>query len=137
MWDLETELRGKSWEVSQVKTVEELERIRKQAQAMTRLREGGETTKIVVGMGTCGIAAGARQTLAAIMDELAKRNIEDVIVTQTGCIGLCEQEPIITVAVPGAEKVSYGKISGDKARKIVASHVVNGRVVGEWVITTG
>ena len=70
-----------------MKTVEELERIRKQAQAMTRLREGGDTTKIVVGMGTCGIAAGARETLSAIMDELARRNIQDVIVTQTGCIG--------------------------------------------------
>ncbi len=132
-----TELMGKSWEVSQVKTVEELERIRKQAQAMTRLREGGETTKIVVGMGTCGIAAGARETLSAIMDELARRNIQDVIVTQTGCIGLCEQEPIITVVMPGTEKVAYGKVSMEKARKIVASHVVNGQVVGEWVIPTG
>jgi len=120
-----------------VKTVEELERIRKQAQAMTRLREGGETAKIVVGMGTCGIAAGARETLSAIMDELARRNIQDVVVTQTGCIGLCEQEPIVTVVMPGAEKVAYGKVSREKARKIVASHVVNGQVVGEWVIPTG
>ncbi len=121
-----------------MKTVEDLERIRKQAQAMTRLREGKETTRIVVGMGTCGIAAGARETLSAIMDELARRNIQDVIVTQTGCIGLCEQEPIISIMMPGTEKVTYGKVSKEKARKIVASHVVNGQVVGgEWVIPTG
>lgn len=117
-----------------MKTVEDLERIRKQAKVMTKLREGGETTKVVVGMGTCGIAAGARETLSAIMDELARRNIQDVIVTQTGCIGLCEQEPIITVERPGEGKVSYGKVSGERARKIVASHVINGQVVGEWVI---
>jgi NADP-reducing hydrogenase subunit HndB len=120
-----------------VKTVEDLERIRKQAKAMTRLRESAETTKIVVAMGTCGIAAGARETLSAIMDELARRNLQDVIVTQTGCIGLCEQEPIIAVMIPGREKVSYGRVSPEKARQIVASHVVNGQVVGEWVIPTG
>lgn len=122
--------------MSAMKTVEELERIRKQAQAMTRLREGKETTRIVVGMGTCGIAAGARETLAAIMDELAKRNIQDVVVTQTGCVGLCEQEPIVDVIKPGAPKVTYGKVTQEKARQIVASHVVNGKVVGEWVIAT-
>ncbi|HHY47946.1 MAG TPA: (2Fe-2S) ferredoxin domain-containing protein, partial [Firmicutes bacterium] len=80
-----------------MKSLEELEQIRKEAQAMTRLREGKETVRIVVGMGTCGIAAGARETLAAIMDELARRNLLDVAVTQTGCIGLCEQEPIVDV----------------------------------------
>lgn len=122
--------------MSAMKTVEELERIRKQAQAMTRLREGKETTRIVVGMGTCGIAAGARETLAAIMDELAKRNIQDVVVTQTGCVGLCEQEPIVDVIKPGAPKVTYGKVTQEKARQIVASHLVNGKVVGEWVIAT-
>ncbi|MDI7246289.1 MAG: (2Fe-2S) ferredoxin domain-containing protein [Bacillota bacterium] len=119
-----------------MKTVEELDRIRKQAQAMTRLREGKETTRIVVGMGTCGIAAGARETLAAIMEELAKRNIQDVVVTQTGCIGLCEQEPIVDVIKPGATKVTYGKVTKEKARQIVASHIVNGQVVGEWVIAS-
>lgn len=122
--------------MSAMKTVEELERIRKQAQAMTRLREGKETTRIVVGMGTCGIAAGARETLGAIMDELAKRNIQDVVVTQTGCVGLCEQEPIVDVIKPGAPKVTYGKVTQEKARQIVASHIVNGKVVGEWVIAT-
>lgn len=122
--------------MSAMKTVEELERIRKQAQAMTRLREGKETTRIVVGMGTCGIAAGARETLSAIMDELAKRNIQDVVVTQTGCVGLCEQEPIVDVIKPGAAKVTYGKVTKEKARQIVASHIVNGQVVGEWVIAS-
>lgn len=117
-----------------MKTVEELERIRKQAQAMTRLREGREATRIVVGMGTCGIAAGARETLSAIMDELGRRNIQDVVVTQTGCVGLCEQEPLVDVMKPGAAKVTYGKVTKERARQIVASHVVNGRVIGEWVV---
>ncbi len=119
-----------------MKTVEELDRIRKQAQAMTRLREGKETTRIVVGMGTCGIAAGARETLSAIMDELAKRNIQDVVVTQTGCVGLCEQEPIVDVIRPGSARVTYGKVTKEKARQIVANHIVNGQVVGEWVIAS-
>lgn len=98
-----------------MKTVEDLERIRKQAKAMTRLRESAETTKIVVAMGTCGIAAGARETLSAIMDELARRNLQDVIVTQTGCIGLCEQEPIIAVMIPGRESVVRKSVSGKSA----------------------
>ncbi|NPV53328.1 MAG: (2Fe-2S) ferredoxin domain-containing protein [Firmicutes bacterium] len=120
-----------------MKSLEELERIKKEAQAMTKLREDRESTKIVVGMGTCGIAAGARETLAAIMDELAKRNLQDVIITQTGCVGLCEQEPIVDIMKPGKPKVTYGRVTGERARQIIASHVVNDRVVGEWVIATG
>lgn len=119
-----------------MKSLEELERIKKEAQAMTRLREGKETVKIVVGMGTCGIAAGARETLAAILDELAKRNLQDVVVTQTGCIGLCEQEPIIDIIRVGQPKVTYGRVTGERARQIIANHVVNGRIIGEWVIST-
>jgi len=117
-----------------MRSLEELEKIKKEAQAMTKLREGKEAAKIVVGMGTCGIAAGARETLAAIMDELAKRNLQDVVVTQTGCVGLCEQEPIVDVIKPNKPKVTYGHVTPERARQIVSSHIVNDRVIGEWVI---
>lgn len=70
----------------------------------------------------------------AILDELNKRNLSQVIVTQTGCVGLCEQEPIIDVTLPDQPKVTYGKVSPDKARQIIANHVVNGNIIGEWVI---
>lgn len=117
-----------------MKSLEDLKKIRESAQAMIHLREGGEAVNIVVGMGTCGIAAGARETLSAILDELQKRNLSNVVVTQTGCVGLCEKEPLVDVIVPGQPRVTYGYVNGDKARRIVASHVVNKQVIGEWVV---
>jgi len=119
-----------------MKSLADLEALRKKAQEQTRLRETEAGTKIVVGMGTCGIAAGAREVMSAIMDEISKRNIADVSVTQTGCVGMCEQEPIIEVARSGQPKVSYGYVTAEKARKIIAQHVINGQIVGEWVIST-
>lgn len=117
-----------------MKSLDELAKVREEAKALTGLREGKEGAKIVIGMGTCGIAAGARETLMAFLDELAKRNIQDVTVTQTGCLGLCDQEPMVDIFMPGKNKVTYGKIDADKARRIVANHVVNGNVIGEWVV---
>ncbi len=116
-----------------MKTLADLEALRKKAQEATRLREGEKGKKIIVGMGTCGIAAGARDVLAAIMEEIEKRGLEDVMVTQTGCVGMCEQEPMVEV-IMGDAKVMYGRIDADKARKIVAQHIVNGQMIGEWVI---
>ncbi len=117
-----------------MKSLEELRRIRDAAQQMMHVRQGDDTVRIVVGMGTCGIAAGARTTLAAIMDELEKRNLHDVVVTQTGCVGLCEKEPLVDVIRQGQPKVTYGYVDGERARQIIASHVVNGQIVGEWVV---
>lgn len=119
-----------------MKSLEELAKIKEEARKMTEIREGenAEKIKIVVGMGTCGIAAGARETMGAILQELEKRNLDNVLVTQTGCLGLCEQEPIMEVKLPGGPQVTYGKVSADKARQIIARHVVNGNIVGEWVI---
>lgn len=119
-----------------MKTLADLEALRKRAQEATKIREGEQGTKIIVGMGTCGIAAGARDVMAAIMDEISKRNILDVTVTQTGCVGMCEQEPIVEVMKQGMPKVSYGYVTAEKARKIIAQHVINSQIVGEWVITT-
>ncbi|MCX7796856.1 MAG: (2Fe-2S) ferredoxin domain-containing protein [bacterium] len=119
-----------------LKSLEDLKRIREQAQAQIRLRTQEANTKIIVGMGTCGIAAGARETLMAILDELAKRNIQDVVVTQTGCVGLCEYEPLVNVVKPGQPKITYMKVTPERARQIVASHIVNDQVVNEWVLST-
>lgn len=117
-----------------MKSLEELAKIREEAKKSTDIRENNESIKIVVGMGTCGIAAGARETLMAIMDELAKRNINDVKITQTGCIGLCDKEPLVEVYVPGKEKVTYGKVNAERARQIISNHIVNGNILSDLVI---
>ena len=102
---------------------------------MIDLRVDNETkTRIVVGMGTCGIAAGARTVMLAILDELKKRNISDVIVTETGCIGLCQYEPLVDVIKPDQPKVTYVNMDADKAREIVVKHIVNNRVVDDYVV---
>ncbi|MBC7332841.1 MAG: (2Fe-2S) ferredoxin domain-containing protein [Synergistetes bacterium] len=119
-----------------MKSLEDLKRIREQAQAQIKLRTQESNTKIIVGMGTCGIAAGAREALMAILDELAKRNIQDVVVTQTGCVGLCEYEPLVNVVKPGQPKVTYMKVTPERARQIVASHIVNDQIINEWVLST-
>ena len=94
----------------------------------------GDDIKIVVGMATCGIAAGARPVLNAIIEEVENRKLENVKVTQTGCIGMCKLEPLVDVIVPGKEKVTYVHVTPEKARRIVASHVVNGNVVAEYTM---
>ena len=118
-----------------MKSLAELEELRKKAQEELRVREGEQVTKIVVGMGTCGIAAGARDVMAAVLDELRKRGLTGVSVVQTGCVGLCEKEPLVEVVVSGQGKVTYGRVTPDHARRIVTQHVINGNVIGEWVVS--
>lgn len=90
---------------------------------------------MLVGMATCGIAAGARPVLNAFVEEVAKRNMtEKVAVTQTGCIGICQYEPVVEVLVPGQEKVTYVKMTPEKAVRVVNDHLVNGNVVTEFTI---
>lgn len=89
--------------------------------------------KITVAMGTCGIAAGARNVLLAIMAELAERNLTDMVVTQTSCIGMCEKEPLVEVNVNG-ETTLYAYVNGERARRIVVSHLINGEPVTEWSV---
>ncbi len=117
-----------------MKSLAELEAIRNRAKGNVTLRKDDHAVRVVVGMATCGIAAGARPVLAAIMDEVAKRNLEHVAVTQTGCIGVCRLEPIVEVMVPGEEKVTYVKVDEKKAAEIVSEHIVNGRVVTKYTI---
>ena len=116
-----------------MKTVEDLKRLREQLQTDSRIRHAAGT-QIIVGMGTCGIAAGAREVLAAILDEIAKHNIQDVNVTQTGCIGMCEQEVLVDVVKTGQPRISYGKVTPDFIPTLISEHVVNGRIVEDHVI---
>ncbi len=93
------------------------------------IRKEREGTRVVVGMATCGISAGARPVLKTLVEEVSKRGLQGVIVSQTGCIGICEYEPIVEVYRPGEEKVTYVKMTPEKVAKIVVEHIVNGNVV--------
>lgn len=117
-----------------MKSLDELQKVKKSAQQLVRLRDGESEKRIVVSMGTCGIAAGARETLLAILEELQRQNITDVTVTQKGCVGLCQYEPLVEIHKPGQACVVYGQVDVAKARQIVASHMVADQIVGEWVI---
>lgn len=116
-----------------MKTIEDLKRLREQFQNQTRVRQESEK-QIIVGMGTCGIAAGAREVLSAIMDEISKRKLDDVTVRQTGCIGMCEKEVLVDVVLPGAPRITYGRVKPQDVAKIIAEHVVNGRIVEDMVV---
>lgn len=121
--------------MSVVKSLEDLERIREQAKEMIDYRVGNENkTRVVVGMGTCGIAAGARTVMMAMLDELKKRNVHDVIVTETGCAGLCQYEPQVDVIKPGEPKVTYVNVKPESAREIVVKHLINNQVVSDLVV---
>ncbi len=118
-----------------MKSLEELLAIRDKAKAAMTDREGtGDGIRVVVGMATCGIAAGARPVLNAFVDEVAKRNLKNVTVAQTGCIGMCQYEPIVEVFEPGKDKVTYVQVSPEKVAEIVASHIVNGNPVIEYTV---
>ena len=119
-----------------MKTLAELMAIKEATMQKMTVREdtGDDAIRIVVGMGTCGIAAGARPVLNAFVDEVAKRNLKGVTVSQTGCIGMCQYEPIVEVIQPGKEKVTYVKMTAEKAAKVVNDHIVNGNPVAEYTV---
>ena len=117
-----------------MKSLKELEEIRNRALGQVDIRKKENSKRVVVGMATCGIAAGARPVLAAFVEEVAKRGLSDITVSQTGCIGVCKLEPIAEVFEPGKEKVTYVHLYADKAKRIVAEHLVNGNVVTEYTI---
>ena len=118
-----------------MKTLEELMALRDAAKAnMTTRDDSSEVIRIVVGMATCGIAAGARPVMAKFVEEAAKRGLTNVTVAQTGCIGMCRFEPIAEVLVPGKEKVTYVQLTEEKVARIIADHIVNGVPVTEYTI---
>ena len=118
-----------------MKSLEELKAIREKMKQQMDIRDqSGDNIRVVVGMATCGIAAGAKPVLAAFLEEIDHRGLHNVTVAQTGCIGVCRLEPIVEVYVPGQEKVTYVKMTPDKVASIVSEHLVNGRVVTEYTI---
>ena len=119
-----------------MKSLAELEAIRKATQSRINVRteDKNDATRVVVGMATCGIAAGARPVMLAFMDEIAKRQLNNVTVSQTGCIGMCRLEPMVDVLVPGKEKVTYVHVKPEMVPRIVAEHIVNERPVAEYTI---
>ncbi len=117
-----------------MKSIAELEAIRKKTLEQMSIREKSERMRVVVGMATCGIAAGARPVMNAFLEELKKRNITDVKVTMTGCIGACRLEPIVEVIDEKGDKVTYVKMNPEKAARVVAEHIVNGRVCLDYTV---
>ena len=118
-----------------MKSLAELAAIRARMIEQVNLRKDDNVdTRIVVGMATCGIAAGARPVMLEFIEELKKRGLENVTVAQTGCIGMCRLEPMLDVILPGKEKVTYVKVNPDMVSRIVAEHIVNGRPVQEYTI---
>ena len=118
-----------------MKSLQELAEIREKMKGKVALREGQNDIRIVVGMATCGIAAGARPVLNTLVEEVEKQGVADkATVTQTGCIGICRLEPIVEVFESGKEKVTYVKVNPDMVPRIVAEHIVNGRPVEEYTI---
>ncbi len=114
--------------------LEELRQIRERASKELSLRKGDARVKVVVGMGTSGIAAGARDVMAAFLDEIGVRNLTDVVVTQTGERGLASSEPFVEVHIKDEPVVAYAEMTAEKARRVVAEHIVNGNAVSEFVI---
>ena len=118
-----------------MKSLAELQAIRDKALNQVNLRKEREDgIRVVVGMATCGIAAGARPVLNAFLQEIEKRNVANATVTQTGCIGMCRLEPIVEVYMPGKEKVTYVKMTEEKVARVVAEHLVNGTPVAEFTV---
>ena len=118
-----------------MKTLAELAAIRDKMKDKVAIREGSNETRIVVGMATCGIAAGARPVLNTLVEEVAKEDLSSkATVTQTGCIGICQYEPVVEVFEAGKEKVTYVKVTPDMAKRIVAEHIKGGKIVTEYTI---
>lgn len=118
-----------------MKSLEELAALRERMKNNVAMRQDNSTaTRVVVGMATCGIAAGARPVLTAFVEGVNRRGLKDVVVTQAGCIGMCKLEPIVEVFQPGKEKVTYVKMTPEKVSRIVTEHLVNGSPVTEYTV---
>ena len=118
-----------------MKSLAELQAIKERTlKNMTARNDSEDATRVVVGMATCGIAAGARPVMNAFTEEIARRPLKGVTVSQTGCIGMCQYEPIVEVFVPGQEKVTYVQMTPEKVAKVVADHIVNGNIVTEYTV---
>ncbi|MBP1754520.1 MAG: hypothetical protein H6Q59_918 [Firmicutes bacterium] len=118
-----------------MKSLEELKAIREKMQGQIGIRnESSEQTRVIVGMATCGIASGARPVLTALSDAVQQKGLTNVAVIQTGCIGLCQFEPIVEVLEPGKDKVTYVKMTPEKAQEVIENHLIRGQVVQKYTI---
>jgi len=117
--------------------IDDLNRISEEIRRTTLLREGNSRAKITVHMGTCGIAAGARGIMNALLDDIQQRNIKDIILTTSGCAGLCSKEPMATVEIKGEAPVKYIELTPEKIRDIVSQHVLNGEIVKSYALAVG
>ena len=116
-----------------IKSLEDLRKIKAESQLQTKARKNNDT-QVIIGMGTCGIAAGAREVMTAVLEELAKRNLNNVSVLQTGCIGMCQKEPLMDIVRPGEGRVTYGPVYPSDVPRIIAEHLVNGNIVEDLVV---
>ncbi len=115
-------------------TLEQLRALREEKRKALQQRDAGEgATEVIIGMGTCGIAAGAKETFGAMVDEINRNGVPNVVVKQTGCMGLCASEPSVEVIRPGMPGIVYGKVDAEIGRRIVREHVVKGELVGEHI----
>lgn len=118
-----------------MKSLAELNAIKDKMKNKVAIRGDNEnSTRIVVGMATCGIAAGARPVLTALSQEVAEKDLPNVVVSQTGCVGICQYEPVVEVFEPNKEKVTYIKVTAEKAKEIVEKHIIGGKVISEYTI---
>lgn len=117
--------------------IEDLDRIREETRKTTLLREGAGRAKITVHMGTCGISAGARNIMNTLIDEIDKNDIKDIILTTSGCAGLCSKEPMATVELKGEAPVKYIDLTPEKSLKILKEHVLGGKIIKEYALAIG
>ena len=116
---------------------EDLDKISEKMKRLTMLREGAGKAKITVHMGTCGIAAGARKIMSALMDLLEESKENEIILTTSGCAGLCSREPMATIELKGEAPVKYGDLTEDKIRRIFSEHILGGKIITEFAIAMG
>jgi NADP-reducing hydrogenase subunit HndB len=118
-------------------TPDDLDRISEEVKSILHLRKGAARSRILVHMGTCGIAAGARPVMNTLMEEIARKNIEDVALTTSSCAGLCSREPMITVEMKDEPPVKYVDLTPKKVKEILDKHVVGGEIVAEYALSLG
>ncbi len=118
-------------------TTEDLKRIKEEARSTMVLREGGFRAKVNIHMGTCGIAAGARRLMSVVLGEIEERKIKDVMVTTSGCAGLCSREPMATVEILGKPPVKYCDLNEERMKEIFVHHVLNGEIVEAYALARG
>ncbi len=117
-----------------IKSLEELKRVREEALQKKQMKAVAGNVQVIVAMGTCGIAAGARDTMKSVLNFIEANNLSGISVTQTGCMGMCEQEPILQVVIGENSKVTYGKVNAEVAAQIMKQHVQNGTPVKDYVL---